>query len=476
MTKSADLWRWQAVELTAAIRSREISAHEVAMSCLARHDAINSVVNAVVELRPEEALAAAHAADAAVKNGSALGILHGVPVTTKLNVDQAGSATSNGVVALQENIAAEDCAAVANLRREGAVILGRTNVPAFSWRWFTDNALHGRTYNPWRKECSCGGSSGGAAVAVATGIGPLSQGSDLAGSIRYPAYACGVVGMRPTFGRVPEYNASLAVERTLLSQLFLTQGPLARSVADIKLGLQAMAQPDLRDPWSLPIPLDLTPSQPCRVALWKGPADTVVDEAVTRALTDAANALIDAGYTVDEVEPPHLAEIGDLYFGVVTEARVNNFFQRIEDLGDVSIRRAAGSLDAIAPHHDLSAYVRLLSRRTTMMRDWQLFLKTHPLLLMPVSLRKPFLDDQDLQGDAAFSQILRDLAPTIAINILGFPALAVPTGLIDGLPTGVQLVASRFDEARCLSAGSEIERRRPILTPLDPLCNGRTSE
>jgi amidase len=475
MTTSADLWRWRAVELTAAIRSREISAREVAQSCLARLDAVNPSVNAVVEVRADEALAAADAADATVKSGAPLGILHGVPITTKLNVDQAGSATSNGVVAQRDNIAAEDSAVVANLRREGAVILGRTNVPAFSRRWFTDNALHGRTLNPWRSGLSCGGSSGGAAVAVATGIGPIAQGSDLGGSVRYPAYACGVLGLRPTFGRVPTYDPSVAVERPPLTQLFLTQGPLARSVSDIRLGLQAMAQPDARDPWYVPVPLELGRDAPCRVALYKSAAGQPVDAAVTRALDDAARVLADAGYAVEECEPPHLAEVCELYFGAVTETRVTGLMQRIEQFGDPSVRRSAASLDAVSPTHDLAAYMNLLSRRTTLLREWQLFLKAHPLLLMPVSWRVPFVEDQDLQGDAVLAEMIRDLGPTIAMNILGLPGLALPTGLVAGVPTGVQLVAGRFDEARCLSAGEVIERQCSIPTPIDPKAGSSTT-
>lgn len=467
MTSSGDLWRWRAVDLTAAIRSREISAREVALSCLARLEAVNPAVNAVIELRTEEALAAADAADDAVRSGAHLGVLHGIPITTKINVDQRGSATSNGVESLRDNIAHEDSAVVANLRHEGAVILGRSNVPAFSWRWFTDNALHGRTINPWQPGISCGGSSGGAAVAVATGIGPIAHGSDLAGSIRYPAYACGVLGLRPTFGRIPQYDASAVAERPLLSQLFVTQGPLARSVADIRLGLQAMARPDPRDPWCVPVPLELGRRTPCRVALFKSLAGQMVDDAVTRALDDAARALADAGYTIEETQPPHFAELCDLYFGAVTEARTG-FLQRIQQLGDSSVRRAAASLDAVAPTYDLEAYIRLLSRRTTLLREWQLFMKTYPLLLMPVSWRAPFVDDLDLKGDAAYAQIITDLGPTIAVNILGLPGLALPTGLVAGVPTGVQIVASRFDEAACLSAGEVIERKHSLPTPIDP--------
>src|SRR4051794_11749721 len=184
------LWRWSAVDLAHAIASRNISSREAVQSGLDRIAQVNPTLNAIVEIRAEEALATADEADAAVKAGSKLGPLHGVPVTTKVNVDQRGCATTNGVVAFRDVIATEDSPVVANLRKAGAVILGRTNTPAFSHRWFTDNDLHGTTHNPWGKGLTPGGSSGGAASAVASGMCPIAHGNDFGGSIRYPAYAC----------------------------------------------------------------------------------------------------------------------------------------------------------------------------------------------------------------------------------------------------------------------------------------------
>ena len=198
-----ELWRWDAVELAAAIRTRTISSREAVASVLARLDAVNPALNAVTVLLADQALGAADRADAAVRRGEPLGPLHGVPVTIKENVDQTDAATANGVVAFKDLIATSDSPPVANWKRAGAVIVGRTNTPAFSFRWHTDNELRGRTWNPWKRELTPGGSSGGAAAALATGFAPLAHGNDLGGSIRYPAYCCGVAGIRPTLGRVP---------------------------------------------------------------------------------------------------------------------------------------------------------------------------------------------------------------------------------------------------------------------------------
>jgi amidase len=159
---------------------------------------VNPKINAVVDLMADEALAAADQADRAVRAGEAVGPLHGVPVTYKINMDYTGRPTTNGIVAFKDRVAKSDNPAIANWRRAGAIGIGRTNVPPFSARFFTSNALHGRTLNPWDPGRTPGGSTGGGAAAVAAGIGPLAHGSDRAGSIRYPAYACGIMGLRPT--------------------------------------------------------------------------------------------------------------------------------------------------------------------------------------------------------------------------------------------------------------------------------------
>jgi amidase len=235
------------VDLARAIRLRAISAREATRAVLDRCTAVNPALNAVVQVLEQEALAAADAADAALSRGDAApGPLHGVPVTTKINVDQKGLPTSNGCVPLRDLIAPEDSAVVANLRRAGAVLVGRTNAPALSMRWFTENALHGRTLNPWSAAHTPGGPSGGAAAAAAAGIGPIAHGNDLGGSIRYPAYACGIAGLRPSFGRVPAFNPTMQAERPLSFQLMSTQGPLARRVRDLRLALAVMAQGDPR--------------------------------------------------------------------------------------------------------------------------------------------------------------------------------------------------------------------------------------
>ena len=205
-----DLWRLSAADLAALIKSKKVSAKEAATAALARLDAVNPKINAVIDHRPADVLAQAAAIDAAIGRGEDAGPLAGVPVTVKVNVDQEGFATTNGLKLQRDAIAKSNSPVVDNLRKAGAVILGRTNCPAFSYRWFTTNLVHGDTKNPRDPGITPGGSSGGAGAAVAAGIGHIAHGTDIAGSIRYPAYACGVHGLRPTIGRIPAFNAGAA--------------------------------------------------------------------------------------------------------------------------------------------------------------------------------------------------------------------------------------------------------------------------
>ena len=237
-----------ATETAALIARGEVSAREVTEASLTRIAAVNPALNAIVQHMPDEALAAADAVDAARRRGEALGPLAGVPVTVKVIADQAGHATTNGLRTQKDLIAATDNPVVANLRRAGAVIVGRTNTPAFSLRWFTRNRLHGATKNPHDPALTPGGSSGGAGAAVAAGMGAIAHGTDIAGSVRYPAYACGVHGLRPSLGRVPAFNAT-GGDRLIGAQLMAVSGPLARSIPDLRAALAAMSAPDMRDPW-----------------------------------------------------------------------------------------------------------------------------------------------------------------------------------------------------------------------------------
>jgi amidase len=466
-----DLWRWGAVELARAIRAREISSREAVESCLARVEAINPRINAIVDLMADEALKAADKADTA-KNRD--GLLHGVPVTLKINVDVAGRPTTNGVMAFKDKIPTEESPCVIQWRNAGAIFVGRTNVPAFSTRYFTDNALHGRTLNPWDPKRTPGGSSGGAAAAVATGMGAIAHGNDRAGSVRYPSYACGVYGLRPSLGRIATFEPGVPETLAIATQLANTQGPLARSVRDLRLGTVAMMGRDARDPWWVPVPLRDERPPKGRVAMCAGIPEADVDPAVAGAVKQAGKWLADAGYEVEEVAPPHLHEAGSLFFTMVVSENAVSTDDRagttkaIEALGDEACKRARRSTVASVKPLDYEGYVAALARRAAILRRWMVFFERYQFVLMPVSWQRPFAADEDQKGDAPVAALLRAQVPILACSTLGLPGLACPATLADGVPVGVQLVGPRYGEELLFAAAEAIEARTPVKTPIEP--------
>jgi amidase len=470
---SESIWRWSATRIAAAIRRREISAREAVDASLSRMVAVNGKLNAVTVDLSEAARAAADQADRAVSAADApLGPLHGVPVTIKENVDQQGCATTNGVVAFRDLVASADCPAVANLRNAGAIIIGRTNTPAFSFRIDTDNDLRGRTYNPWSRTHTPGGSSGGAASSVAAGITSLAHGTDIAGSIRFPAYACGIAGIRPSFGRVPSYNPTQTTERSLSSQLMSVQGPLARSVDDLRLGLAAMAARDSRDPWWVPAPLDAAAAaKPIRVAVVTEAADlagATLHPHVAAAIARAAGWLADAGYEIVDERTPGFGRAYELWF----EMQLPEFRQylqpAIEKSGDEGIRTAVRFMLENVPSRNALPYMQALAERARLVRDWTAFLDRVPLVLAPISSLPVYERGFDIESAARTAMVWRECATLMAIPVLGFPAVVVPTGPAEGLPTGVQLIGPRFHEDWCLDAAAAIEARAGVHTPIDP--------
>ncbi|RZN13657.1 amidase family protein [Bradyrhizobium sp. Leo121] len=459
-----ELWRLSAADLAGLIKSKKVSAREAATAALARLNAVNPRLNAVVDHRPADVLAQADAIDAAIGRGEEVGALGGVPVTIKVNVDQEGFATTNGLTLQRDVIAKADNPVVENLRKAGAVLLGRTNCPAFSYRWFTTNLIHGDTKNPRDPNLTPGGSSGGAGSAVAAGIGHIAHGTDIAGSIRYPAYACGVHGLRPTMGRIPAFNAALP-ERPIGPQISAVSGPLARTVGDLRIALAAMSARDIRDPWWMPVPLE-GPSVPKRVAMCLDPDGLNPVAEVKAAVADAGKRLERAGWTVEEITAtPPLREAADLqtklWLGDGYEAQLAAA-EREGDPGALACLR--GNRAKVHPF-DLS---KALTRRATLTREWLAFFEQYAVLLMPVSGELPFPDQLDCKDDASFAQVWHAQLPQIAIPFMGLPGLVVSTGLVGRIPVGVQLVSGRYREDLCLAAGEAIEAGGTPSAVIDP--------
>jgi len=463
-----DLWRLSAADIAALIRSKKISAKEAALAALARLDAVNPSINAVVDHRPADVLAEAAAIDAAIARNEDIGPLAGVPVTVKVNIDQEGFATTNGLKLQRDVIATTNSPVIDNLRKAGAVILGRTNCPAFSYRWFTTNLVHGDTKNPRDPGITPGGSSGGAGAAVAAGIGHIGHGTDIAGSIRYPAYACGVHGLRPTVGRIAAFNASLP-ERTIGPQITAVSGPLARTIGDLRIALAAMSGKDVRDPWWVPAPLE-GPAMPKRAALCLQPDGLETFAEVKAAVADAGKRLERAGWQVEEIETtPPLREAAELetklWLGDGYEAQLDAA-EREGDPGALACLR--GNKTKVFPF-DAAAFSKTLTRRATLTREWLQFFETYSVLVMPVSAELPFPDGLDLRDEASFARVWRAQLPQIAIPFMGLPALTVSTGLVGRVPVGVQVVSTRYREDLCLLAGEAIEAGGTPAMPVDPV-------
>jgi amidase len=459
-----ELWQLSATELAARIARRETTARAATESVLARIAVANPQVNALTRVTPDKALQAADAADAAQARGDALGALHGVPITIKVNIDVQGEATDEGVHAFKDNIASSDSPLVQSLREAGAIVVGRNNAPAFSLRWFTDNALHGRTLNPFDARVTPGGSSGGAAAATAMGMGAIAHGNDYGGSIRYPAWACGVVGLRTTVGRVPSYKAS-APNRIISNQQMSVQGPLTRTVADARLALQVMAQGTPLDPQWVPAPIEFADArQPTRVAVFRSWAHSPVDPTASAAVDQAARWLEAAGYTVEEAEPPHFAEVSAMQFHMVMNDMRRGGEPFMREHGDDALRQALGHYMAINPVWDRDQCLEAMTRRFNIARDWAVFLERYPVLLMPNSWERQFPIDDDQRSVERTAQILLAQAPMLSTATLGLPGLSVPTGVVNGLPVGVQIVSTKFREDRMLAAGEVIERAAQFST------------
>ena len=451
-----ELWRLSASDLAGSIHRREVSAREAAEAALQRLNAVNPALNAVVAHRPEEVRARADEVDALLARGDDPGPLAGVPVTVKDLVDQVGFANTNGLVANKDLIATTNSPVVDNFLRAGAVIVGRTNTPAFSLRWFTSNRLFGATRNPRNPDLTPGGSSGGAASSVAAGVGHIAHGTDIGGSIRYPAYACGVHGLRPSLGRIPAYNPS-GPERGIGPQLMAVSGPLARTVADLRLGLQALMAADPRDPWHMPVPLDGPPA-PRRVSLCVRPDGMEVAPEVEQALRSAADRLRAAGYVVTEIDAtPGFREATELQVALWLGDNFAGFRDMVEaenDPGALSVMNAVRErAEALPP--DMVA--KTLVRRATVTRQWTQFLHEHTLLLIPVSGELPFPDGLDMAGPAEARRVMAAQVTQTGLPLMSLPGLVVSTGMVGRSPVGVQIVSSRFREDLLLEAGEAIE-------------------
>ncbi|WP_134738090.1 amidase [Nocardioides sp. 503] len=477
-----EIWQLGATEVALALRTGALSSEEVTRAVLDRVEDVNPTVNALVEVHTETALDQARLADDRRRRGEPLGALHGVPVTTKMNTNVEGLPTTDGVAAYADHVASETDPQAASLLAAGAVLVGRTNCPPFATRWTTESDFYGATLNPFDPAVTPGGSSGGAAAAVATGMGFLAQGNDIGGSIRYPAACCGVVGLRPGAGRIPSWAGSPSFDPPMSVQAFVAQGPIARSIADLRLGLAAMERYDPRDPRAVAgvsrIPRS-TGRPRVAVVTDPGPGSVLTGatgEDAAAATQVAAGWLSDAGYDVEEVSLPLLGEASRLWwqlalteFAVALKAEVARvaepgyrvFFDLMYDVYDQEF----GSVD-------LPQFIAGWSRRGMLQRELSVFMDRYPLILTPVSGEPPFVMGADAESVSRSAELMGHQWPSMSVALLGVPALGLPAVSGAGAPLGVQVIGRPFEEDAVLSAGEVIESRLGVLTPLNPRTGG----
>jgi amidase len=463
-----ELWRMSATELAEAIRSRQTSSQEVIEAHLRRIEAVNSSVNAVTVVLAEQALDAAKAADRTVAAGGDLPPFHGVPFTVKGNIDLAGTPTTLGLKAFADAYPSRDAPVVERLKAAGAIPIGRTNLAALAVRWHCESELWGATVNPWDRSRTPGASSGGEAVALATGMSPFGLGNDGLGSLRWPAQCCGVSALKPTLGRIPDATTAGLQDSPIGAQLTGVQGPMARRVADLRTAFEVLAGPTWRDPWSVPVPLrGPEPARPVRMALVVDPAGHGTATQVQEGVRKAARALEDAGYTVEEVEPPSIDVAAKTALDMLNTPDWRAGWQMLSPVLPANTNRFLSAFYEVVGEPDPVTAMQCFMVRQSLLRAWGEFQETHPLIVAPIYTDVPFAVGTDLE-DGRVAETIRGMRMTIAVNALGLPAVAVPVGIGDGLPQSVQVIGPRYREDLCLDAAAAIEERVGIITPIDP--------
>jgi aspartyl-tRNA(Asn)/glutamyl-tRNA(Gln) amidotransferase subunit A len=453
-----DLFRQSTTALTEAYANGQATPVDVLDSVLARLDAINPILNAVIAQDRPSARGAAEASAARWRANTALGPLDGIPFTVKDNIATAGLPTTWGSPVYKTFQASTDELPVARMRQAGAVLIGKTNVPEFTLRGFTDNTLFGPTGNPWNPALTPGGSSGGAVAAVAAGIGPIALGTDGGGSIRRPASHTGLVGLKPTPGRIPRCDGLPAI---LLDHEII--GPIARTVRDIWLVTKLLSPADPRDPDSrfLP-PLDSPPpARKLRILYVPKFGTHPVDPEIAASVATAARNLAALGHDVREGEPPFdpdsVAQIQDR----VSQAGLAWLMQEKSATPAADALRQSMAAGLELPAVDL---FQALDRKTQLRRALAVFLETTDIVMTPSAAALPWPKTQSHPPTIAGQPVgLRGHAVFTAwVNVAGLPSLAIPCApSSEGLPIGFQLVAAPGKDADLLTLGLQYEEAHP---------------
>jgi len=467
-----DLCFTPAALLLRLYRGRKVSPLEVMQAVFARIDAVNPTLNAYVTLARESALAGARKATAALKKNAALPALHGIPVSIKDLTPTKGLRTTWGSKIFEDHVPEEDAITVERLKRAGAIVVGKTNTPEFGAGGNTFNAVFGATRNPWNPALTCGGSSGGAAVALATGMGPLAQGSDTGGSLRMPAAFCGVVGFRTSPGLVPHHPRALAWDTISVT------GPMARTVTDVALMLSVLAGPDDRAPLSYDVDTRSflkavkAPSiRGWRVA-WTPDLNGLipVDAEVARIAEGAIKVFRSLGARVD-ASCPDFSEVNEIVLGTRGMSMVANYAHHLERWKGHMQKGLVWNIEqglGLTPE----GIARAETARATLWQRVRAFMRTRDLLILPTTAVSPFPVEQpyptEINGKPLDNYIQWAFL-TYGITLTGLPAISVPCGFTrSGLPVGLQIVGRRRQEAAVLGGAAAFEAAAPWADTIPP--------
>lgn len=477
-----DLCFIPATELASLIRRRAVSPVEVVETYLRRIKDRNPIINAFTLVLAERAMETAREAEAAVLSGRTLGPLHGVPIAIKDLDDFAGAPTSMGSLAVRSRVPRKSSAAIERLIGAGAIVLGKTNTPEFGHKGITDNLRFGPTSTPWKIGYNSGGSSGGSAAAVADGLAALGQGTDGGGSVRIPASFSGVVGFKPSFGRIPSVTRPDAF---LWGHPLVHIGPLARTVADAALMTAVMAGPHEDDPLTLPddgvdyLRGAASASKRFRVAFSPRLGDFPVDERVAAVVRSAVGVLQGDGIEVEEVEPDFKADhntLGRLWVRIISVhyAAIAEHWkvEGVDLLGDHAESLTPQFRQMLIDAQNVSAVDHALDDvlRTGVFDGLQGLFKTYDLIVSPTLAIPPVANatDRNTIGPAEINGLRVDpligWCMTFPINFTGHPAISVPAGLTpEGLPVGLQIVGRRHADKSVLALASRFEQAQPWL-------------
>lgn len=455
---TSPIWQWSATEVALGIRYGAISSVEATNSVLERISTVNSKFNAIVNLMSQKALKQAQQADDLLFQNIILSPLHGVPVTIKDNVDVKGERNTNGGVFV-DNICEQDSTISTNFNASGCVTVGMTNLPEFAIRFFSENPYFGRTINPWDKELTPGGSSGGAAVSVLSGMSFIGHGNDIGGSIRYPAYCCGVFGLRPTWGRIAQYDPSSPKGRTFASEFFSIEGPIARTANDIRLGLEVLSKKSIYDQVWVPTPLNYDNHRVKRVGLVIEIEGIKIEPSVKENLIKTAKWLEEDGYRVEEIKLPEFYTAAEIWSKILIAEKTRVIGDTVEKYGSQDVKQAFRGLTTWGSAKDIDEYMLAIAKRDYLRRAYNEILQAYPVIMLPISGKEPFKYGDDLKGDEYFKEVIMPAGvPLFGLICLNYPAMSVPTGIKDGhIPQGVQLFASDFREDLCIRVAEDIE-------------------